>query len=262
MRLSSLQGLGEWGLRHATNLGTAVLLLLALLRESVAIFSQPRLLLEQLYAIGTKTLSIIAVSGLFVGMVLALQGYAILARFGADTALGLMVSAALVRELGPVLAALLFAGRAGSAVTAEIGLMKTTEQISSLQMMAINPVRRILVPRWIAGCLSVPLLAALFSAVGVVGAWLLAKIMLMLDDSAFWTGMQFGIDFADDILNGVIKSAVFGFIVTWIAIYQGYHATPTSQGVSQATTRTVVQSSLLVLGTDLLLTYAMFGSAF
>ncbi len=171
-----------------------------------------------------------------------------------------MVSAALVRELGPVLAALLFAGRAGSAVTAEIGLMKTTEQISSLEMMAIDPVRRILVPRWIAGSVSVPLLAALFSAVGIVGAWLLAKLMLMLDDSAFWSGMQFGIDFADDILNGVIKSAVFGCIVTWIAIYQGYHATPTSQGVSQATTRTVVQSSLLVLGTDLILTYAMFGT--
>ncbi len=256
--MRQLQTLGEWGLRHATNLGTAVLLLLALLRAVPAIYSQPRLLLEQLYAIGTRTLSIIMVSGLFVGMVLALQGHAILARFGADTALGLMVSAALVRELGPVLAALLFAGRAGSAVTAEIGLMKTTEQISSLQMMAINPVRRILVPRWVAGCLSVPLLAALFSAVGIVGAWLLAKIMLMLDDSAFWNGMQFGIDFADDILNGVIKSTIFGFIVTWIAIYQGYHTTPTSQGVSQTTTRTVVQGSLLVLGTDLILTYLMF----
>ena len=260
MRLRQLQKLGGWGLRHATHLGTAVLLLLALLRATPTVFTQPRLLLEQLYAIGTKTLSIILVSGLFVGMVLALQGYAILARFGADTALGLMVSAALVRELGPVLAALLFAGRAGSAVTAEIGLMKTTEQLSSLQMMAINPVHRILVPRWLAGCLSVPLLAALFSAVGIVGAWLLARLLLMLDDSAFWSGMQFGIDFADDILNGVIKSAVFGLVVTWIAIYQGYQAQPTSQGVSQATTRTVVQGSLLVLGVDLILTYAMFGA--
>lgn len=257
--MKGLQTIGEKGLRYANGLGAAVLLLLAMMRAIPILLSRPRLVIKQLYTIGVKTLSITLVAGLFVGMVLALQGYAILARFGAETALGLMVSAALVRELGPVLAALLFAGRAGSAVTAEIGLMQTTEQLSSLQMMAINPKHRILAPRFIAGCIAVPLLAALFSAVGIFGAWFLAEILLMLDDSAFWSGMQFGIDFADDILNGVIKSAVFGFIVIWISIYQGYHTQPTSQGISQATTRTVVQSSLLILGVDLILTYFMFG---
>ena len=256
--MKSVRLLGEWALCYVHRLGEAGLLLIDIIRAIPAVLSRPRLLLEQLYAIGVKTLSIIMVSGLFVGMVLGLQGYAILSRFGADTALGLMVAAALVRELGPVLAALLFAGRAGSAVTAEIGLMKTTEQLSSLQMMAINPTYRILAPRFIAGCIAVPLLAALFSGIGILGAWLLADIVLMLDGSAFWGGMQSGIDFADDIMNGVIKSVVFGFVVIWVALYQGYHSAPTSQGISQATTRTVVQGSLLILGLDLILTFFMF----
>lgn len=256
--MKRLQALGEWGLRYVNQLGEAVLLLIAMLQAMPAVFSRPRLLLDQLYAIGVKTLSIILVSGLFVGMVLALQGYAILSRFGADSALGLMVAAALVRELGPVLAALLFAGRAGSAITAEIGLMKTTEQLSSLQMMAINPKHRILAPRFIAACIAVPLLAALFSGIGIFGAWLLSDLVLVLDGSSFWGGMQSGIDFADDIMNGVIKSVVFGFVVVWVALYQGYHSAPTSQGISQATTRTVVQGSLLILGLDLILTFFMF----
>lgn len=254
-----LASLGRRGLDWFQAFGRAHLLLLAMFRGFIDIVHRPRLLIDQLNSVGVRTLLIIAVAGLFVGMVLSLQGYYILSRFGGESALGLMVAASLVRELGPVLAALLFAGRAGSALTAEIGLMKATEQLSGLEMMGVNPQYRVLAPRFLAGLISVPLLAAIFSTLGVFGGWMVGGAMLGVDEGAFWGGMQDGIDFSDDVINGVIKSMVFGFVCTWIATFQGYDCVPTSEGVSRATTRTVVYASLAVLGLDFVLTALMFG---
>jgi phospholipid/cholesterol/gamma-HCH transport system permease protein len=196
---------------------------------------------------------------MFVGMVLGLQGYNTLVDFGAEESLGVAVALSLVRELGPVVSALLFAGRAGSALTAEIGLMKATEQLSGMEMMAVDPVRRVVVPRFVAGCLSMPLLAAMFSAIGVFGGFFVGVGLLGVDSGAFWSQMQAKVDLHDDILNGVIKSIVFGVVVTWIAVFEGYDAVPTAEGVSRATTRTVVHSALAVLGLDFVLTALMFG---
>ncbi len=250
--------LGCFGIDSVRHLGRASLLLLQVLASMGEVLRRPRLLVEQLFSVGVLTVLIIAVSGLFVGMVLALQGYYILSQFAAEATLGVMVAASLVRELGPVVTALLFAGRAGSALTAEIGLMKATEQLSGLEMMAVNPVRRILTPRFLAGFVSMPLLAALFSALGVLGGWFVGVGLLGVDDGAWWGQMQARIDWNEDLLNGVIKSLVFGFACVWIAIFQGYNSVPTSAGVSGATTRTVVHSSLAVLALDFALTALMF----
>jgi phospholipid/cholesterol/gamma-HCH transport system permease protein len=190
---------------------------------------------------------------------LGLQGYYILSDFGAEESLGVMVSASLVRELGPVVTALLFAGRAGSALTAEIGLMKATEQLSGMEMMAIDPIRRIISPRFLAGFISMPLLAALFSAIGIIGGQLVGTGLLGVDDGAYWSQMQSQIDFRSDIINGLIKSVIFGFTTSWIALFEGYDAIPTSEGVSRATTRTVVNSAFSILGLDFILTAIMFG---
>jgi phospholipid/cholesterol/gamma-HCH transport system permease protein len=215
--------------------------------------------MQQLFSVGVLSVLIILVSGLFVGMVLGLQGYNTLVDFGAEESLGVLVSLSLVRELGPVVSALLFAGRAGSALTAEIGLMKSTEQLSGMEMMAVDPIRRIVAPRFLAGIISMPLLAAIFSAVGIIGAFLVGHGLLGVDDGAFWSQMQAKTDFYDDIMNGVIKSVVFGFVVTWIALFEGHDATPTSEGVGRATTRTVVHSAFAILGLDFVLTALMFG---
>jgi phospholipid/cholesterol/gamma-HCH transport system permease protein len=190
-------------------------------------------------------------------MVLGLQGYNTLIDFGAEESLGVIVALSLVRELGPVVTALLYAGRAGSALTAEIGLMKATEQLSGLEMMAVNPVDRILAPRLLAGIISMPLLAAMFSAVGVFGGYLVGVDLLGVDTGSYWSQMQSKVDFQQDVVNGIIKSIVFGVVVTWIAVYEGYACIPTSEGVSSATTRTVVYSALMVLGLDFLLTALM-----
>lgn len=259
MILDHLAKLGRIGLSALERLGRANLLLLGLLGGLGEILRRPGLLLRQLYSIGVLSIVIIVVSGLFVGMVLSLQGYYVLSQFGAAESLGIMVAASLVRELGPVVTALLFAGRAGSALTAEIGLMKATEQLSGLEMMAVDPVRRILTPRFFGGFLAMPLLAAQFSAVGVLGGYFVGVGLLGVDDGAFWSQMQSKIDLHEDIYNGVIKSLVFGVVCTWIALFQGYDATPTSEGVSSATTRTVVHSALAVLALDFVLTALMFG---
>jgi phospholipid/cholesterol/gamma-HCH transport system permease protein len=223
------------------------------------VIPRPNLLIKQIYSVGVLSFLIITISGLFVGMVLGLQGFYTLSDFGAEESLGVMVAASLVRELGPVVSALLFAGRAGSALTAEIGLMKATEQLSGMEMMAVDPVKRIISPRFLAGFISMPLLAALFSAVGVIGGHLVGVGMLGVDDGAFWAQMQANIDFQQDIINGVIKSIVFGFVVSWIALFEGYDAIPTAEGVSRATTRTVVNSAFSILGLDFILTALMFG---
>ena len=257
--LESIQSLGKKTLDSFAKVGRGTLFLghvLTGIRETIP---RPNLLIKQIYSVGVLSFLIITISGLFVGMVLGLQGFYILSDFGAEESLGVMVAASLVRELGPVVSALLFAGRAGSALTAEIGLMKATEQLSGMEMMAVDPINRIISPRFLAGFISMPLLAALFSAVGVMGGHLVGVGMLGVDDGAFWSQMQTGIDFHEDIVNGVIKSVVFGFVVSWIALFEGYDAIPTSEGVSRATTRTVVNSAFSVLGLDFILTALMFG---
>ena len=257
--VDTLRMLGRTGLDFFQRLGRAHLLLLAVLGGVPPLALRFSLVIRQLHSVGVLSLLIILVSGLFVGMVLGLQGYNTLVDFGAAESLGVVVALSLVRELGPVVTALLFAGRAGSALTAEIGLMKATEQLSAMEMMAVDPVRRVLSPRFLAGFLAMPLLAAIFSAVGVLGGWFVGVGLLGVDDGAYWSQMQAKVDLYDDIWNGVVKSIVFGAVVTWIAIFEGYDAVPTSEGVSRATTRTVVHSALAVLGLDFILTALMFG---
>jgi len=241
-----------------TELGLAVRMLLAILLSCVGLWKRPRLVTTQLHFIGNYSLVIILVSGLFVGFVLAYQGYYTLNRYGSEEALGLLVALSLARELGPVITALLFAGRAGTSLTAEIGLMKAGEQLAAMEMMAVNPIQRVLAPRFFAGFIAMPILAILFTTMGIAGGYLVGVRLIGVDEGAFWSQMQGGVDLWQDIGNGIIKSVVFGIAVTFIAIYQGYQAQPTPEGVSRATTRTVVVSSLMVLWLDFVLTALMF----
>jgi phospholipid/cholesterol/gamma-HCH transport system permease protein len=257
--LDWLQKLGRIGLGFFARLGRGHIFLFYVMTGMQDVLTRPGLVVAQVFSVGVLSLIIIVVSGLFVGMVLGLQGYNTLVDFGAEESLGVVVALSLVRELGPVVAALLFAGRAGSALTAEIGLMKATEQLSGMEMMAVDPLKRVVAPRFVAGFISMPLLAAIFSAVGVMGGFFVGVGLLGVDEGAFWSQMQSKVDLYDDICNGVVKSIVFGFVGTWIALFEGYDATPTSEGVSRATTRTVVHSSLAVLGLDFILTALMFG---
>jgi phospholipid/cholesterol/gamma-HCH transport system permease protein len=239
-------------------IGVATRFFILTLAYSGSSFRRFRLIIKELFSTGVMSLIIIIVAGLFVGMVLGLQGYETLQRYGSESALGVMVALGLVRELGPVVAALLFASRAGSAMTAEIGLMKATEQISAMEMMAVNPIARIVAPRFWAGVISMPLLAAMFSAAGIFGGYFVGVVQIGVDEGSFWSQMQAAVDFREDILNGVIKSFVFGTVVTVIALFEGYDAPPTAEGVSGATTRTVVTSSLAILMLDFVLTAVMF----
>ncbi|KQM71288.1 lipid asymmetry maintenance ABC transporter permease subunit MlaE [Xylophilus sp. Leaf220] len=240
------------------DLGAGARLFLRLLALTGPALRRFRLVAEQIHFLGNYSLAIITVSGLFVGFVLGLQGYYTLQRYGASDALGLLVALSLVRELGPVVSALLFAGRAGTSLTAEIGLMRAGEQLSAMEMMAIDPVKRILAPRFWGGVIALPLLSAVFSAVGIIGGWLVGVVMIGIDGGAFWSQMQGGVDVLRDVGNGVVKSLVFGVTVTFVALLQGYVAKPTPEGVSRATTRTVVVASLAVLGLDFILTALMF----
>jgi len=238
--------------------GTKFFLRLCVL--AVASLRRPRLVIDQIHFIGNYSLSIILVSGLLIGFVLGLQGYYTLRRYGSEEALGLLVTLSLVRELGPVVTALLFAGRAGTSLTAEVGLMKAGEQIDAMQMMAVDPVARVLAPRFMAAVLCMPLLAALFSAMGVLGGYLVGVQMIGVDAGSFWSQMQGGVDWLLDVGNGVVKSIVFGFTVAFVALFVGYEAEPTPEGVSRATTTTVVVASLAILGLDFILTALMFSS--
>ena len=240
------------------DLGAATRLFVQLVGLLGAVLKRPRLCSDQIHFLGNYSLSIIAVSGLFVGFVLGLQGYYTLQRYGSAEAVGLMVALSLLRELGPVVTALLFAGRAGTSLTAEIGLMKSGEQFSAMEMMAVDPVQRIIAPRFWAGIIVMPLLTAVFNAVGVLGGWIVSVPMIGVDPGAFWSQMQGGVDIFSDLGNGVIKSVAFGITVTFVALLQGYMAKPTADGVARATTRTVVMASLMVLGLDFLLTALMF----
>ncbi|QEL57024.1 lipid asymmetry maintenance ABC transporter permease subunit MlaE [Chromobacterium paludis] len=255
---SPLRRLGHAVINAVWRLGFASRFLLAILANSGQSLLRLQLTIREIYFAGVMSLIIIVVSGLFVGMVLGLQGYTTLAKFGSADALGAMVALALLRELGPVLAALLFASRAGSAMTAEIGLMKTTEQLDAMSVMAVDPIARVIAPRFWAGVISMPILAALFNVVGVFGGYLVGVVMIGLDAGTFWSQMQGNVDLHYDVINGLIKSLVFGIAVTLIAVFEGYDATPTAAGVSAATTRTVVTSALVILALDFVLTAFMF----
>ncbi len=255
---SSLTTIGGRSVNAVWRMGYATRFFLFILRHSGTSFRRFRLVVKELFSSGVMSLIIIIVAGMFVGMVLGLQGYETLQRYGSESALGSLVALSLVRELGPVLAALLYASRAGSAMTAEIGLMKATEQISAMEMMAVNPIARVVAPRFWAGVIAMPLLAALFSVMGVFGGYVVGVVLIGVDAGSFWSQMQSAVDFQHDILNGVLKSFVFGVAVTTIALFEGYDAPPTAEGVSGATTRTVVQSSLAILMLDFILTAFMF----
>jgi len=255
--ISAIQSLGRMGIEFCDHVGRSGIFLLQ------TIFRQPKwrqawpLLSTQLYRVGVLSLAIILLSALFIGMVVALQGYNTLQKFGAEQELGQLIALSVVRELGPVVSALLFAGRACSALTAEIGLMRATEQLSSMEMMAVDPLWRVVAPRLWAGFIALPILTILFNVTAIFGGHLVGVNWLGVDGGSFWTNMQSAVSFQHDILNGIIKSLVFGFITTWIAVYQGFYSKPNSVGISQATTKTVVYSSLLVLALDSVLTAVM-----
>lgn len=259
MIVESIRRLGASVLAKLQSIGAAGIFLWQALVAVPQFRTSFPLLIKQLYAVGVLSFAIIIVSGLFIGLVLGLQGYNILITYGSEQALGTLVSLTLVRELGPVVTALLFAGRAGSALTAEIGLMKATEQLASMEMIGVDPLRRIIAPRFWAGFISMPLLALIFSAVGIFGGMLVGVDWLGIYSGSFWANMQNSVEFVDDVVNGIIKSVVFGVAVTWIALFQGYDCEPTAEGISVATTRTVVYGSLSVLALDFILTAVMFG---
>uniref|UniRef100_B1XSU1 Intermembrane phospholipid transport system permease protein MlaE n=1 Tax=Polynucleobacter necessarius subsp. necessarius (strain STIR1) TaxID=452638 RepID=B1XSU1_POLNS len=252
--------LGFFIRRNLSSLGLAARMLVAVVFRSGFLLKRPRLVIDQILFVGNHSFVIIAVSGLFVGFVLGLQGYYTLNRYGSEQALGLLVALSLTRELGPVITALLFAGRAGTSLTAEIGLMKAGEQLTAMEMMAVDPLGRVIAPRLWAGIISMPILATIFTAVGILGGYLVGVPLIGVDSGAFWSQMQGGVDLFSDTGNGLIKSMVYGVAVTFIALYQGYESRPTPEGVSQATTRTVVISSLSVLALDFLLTAMMFSN--
>jgi len=254
----ALRRLGAFALGHLSRLGYSARFFVAVLKNTPGAFRRLHLTLREIYFSGVLSLVIILISGLFVGMVLALQGFDVLQRYGADQSLGVLVSLSLVRELGPVVAGLLFASRAGSAITAEIGLMKATEQLAAMEMMAVDPMARVVAPRFWGGVISMPLLAALFSTLGIFGSYLVGVRLIGIDAGAFWGNMEAAVDFRQDIVNGIIKSVVFGVAVSAIAVFEGYDAKPTAEGVSSATTRTVVMSSLAILALDFVLTVFMF----
>ncbi len=256
---SWVQSIGARVVATINKLGAAGLFLWQSLRGMLRVLKRPQLIVQQIYSVGVLSVAITVIAGFFVGMVLGLQGYYQLSRYAAESSLGLGVALTLVRELGPVVAGLLFAGRAGSALTAEIGLMKATEQLAAMEMMAVDPFERVIAPRFWAGLISLPLLSAMFSAVGVAGSYLVAVGQFGVDSGVFMSIMQSGVDFYYDVLNGILKSLIFGLVVTWIALFEGYTAAPTSNGVSLATTRTVVTASLSILALDYVLTALMFG---
>ncbi|HZZ94651.1 MAG TPA: lipid asymmetry maintenance ABC transporter permease subunit MlaE [Usitatibacter sp.] len=253
----SIATLGRRVIDGIWRVGVVTRFFFMVLAASGTSFARFRLVMREVYFTGVLSLVIIVVSGLFVGMVLGLQGFETLQKYGATESIGVLVALSLVRELGPVVAGLLFASRAGSAITAEIGLMKVTEQLSAMDMMAVSPMARVIAPRFWAGVISMPLLAALFAAMGVFGGYVVAVVLFGVDNGAFWAQMQSAVDFRYDVLNGVVKSVVFGFAITVIATFEGYDAPPTAEGVSRATTRTVVSSALTVLALDLVLTAFM-----
>lgn len=257
--ISFFSTLGEKSIGFVSEIGLAFAFLLRSLLRKPRPFKTFPLLIEQMFSIGVLSIVIIVVSGIFIGMVVSLQGHHTLSKFGADSELGQLLALSITRELAPVITALLFAGRAGSALTAEIGLMKATEQLSSMEMMGVDPLWRVISPRFWAGVISLPLLTLLFSAVAIWGGYLVGVPWLGIDGGTFWSNMSSAVNFQNDVVGGIIKSFVFAFAIIWVAVYQGFASKPTSDGISRATTKTVVYSSLLILGLDFVLTAVMLG---
>ncbi|MBA2656375.1 MAG: lipid asymmetry maintenance ABC transporter permease subunit MlaE [Tatlockia sp.] len=257
--LNRIVRLGQRSINSLQTMGNSGFFLLSIFSRTPNLMRLWPSLRDQLYFIGVLSFLIIIVSGLFIGMVIGLQGYNTLQKFGASSQLGQLLALSVTRELGPVISALLFAGRAGSALTAEIGLMKATEQLASMDMMGVDPLERVIYPRFLAGLISLPILALIFSAVAIYGGFFVGVQWLGVDDGTFWSNMQAAVNFRADVLSGIIKSVVFAFVIVWIAVYQGFSCVATAEGISQATTRTVVYASLAVLGLDFLLTALMIG---
>lgn len=253
-----LAKLGQATLELMSQFGRGTFFILSLVPAVPFAFVRLDLLIKQMFFAGVLSLPIILTAGLFVGMVLSLQGYNVLVDYNSEEAVGTMTALSLLRELGPVVAALLFAGRAGSALTAEIGLMKSTEQLSALEMMAVDPLKFVFAPRFCAAIMILPMLSLMFIAMGILGGYLVGVGWLGIDEGAFWSQMQQSVDWQDDVMNGIVKSIAFAILIAMISLYQGYDAIPTSEGVSSATTKTVVHSSLGVLGLDFVLTALMF----
>ena len=258
--MQQIARLGRIGIDLTRSLGESLVLLWQALTAPPDRFSREfQRLVRQLYFIGVNSALIVMLSGMFIGMVLALQGHTVLNRFGAEEALGQLVSLSLIRELGPVVAGLLFAGRAGSAITAELGFMKATEQFAALEMMGVDPMTQVLRPRFLAGLIAMPILAQIFNAVSITSAWIVSTELLQVDSGSFWANMQQVVDFREDVLNGMIKALVFGFVITWVALYQGFTTAPNTEGINRSTTRSVVIASISVLALDFVLTALMFG---
>lgn len=254
-----LQDLGKWGIGFGSGLGRAGVFLSRILFRVPNFKKSFGLLTREMFSVGVLSFSIIVVSAMFIGMVVALQGYNTLVKFSAEQEIGQLITLSVVRELGPVVTALLFAGRAGSALTAEIGLMKATEQLASMEMMGVDPIWRVISPRFWASCYAMPILATIFNAVAILCGYWLSTVWLGIDAGAFWNNTQTAVDFRIDVVSGFIKSCVFGVMVAWIAVFQGYDTVPTAEGIGRSTTRTVVYASLVVLAMDLLLTTVMLG---
>ena len=234
-------------------LGDVMLFLVRMLAYTPASLRRFGLIVHQVYNTGALSLVIIMLCGLFVGMVLGLQGFDVLQRFGSEESLGTVAALGLIKELSPVVTALLFSGRAGTALASEIGLMQATDQLAAMQMMAVDPVRRVCVPRFVGGIIAMPLLAAIFSAIGIYGAQLVGVQMMGVDAGQFWSQMRASVEMRD-VTEGIIKSCVFGVACSLIAVYEGYNAIPTAEGVGRATTRTVVISAVVTLVLDYMLT--------
>ena len=241
------------------NFGAGQIFLLRIIVNSPYALARPRLIIKQVYVTGVQSLVVIMLAGLFVGMVLALQGFLTLSRFGAEETIGMVAALGLVRELGPVVTALLFAGRAGTALSSEIGLMRATDQLSGMEMMAVDPIKRVVVPRFLGGVIAMPILAVIFSAMGIFGAWFEGVIILGVDEGAFWSQMQAQVDLREDVMSGVIKSVFFGVAASLLAVFEGYNCVPTAEGVGRATTRAVVNTSLTVLVLNFMLTAWLLG---
>ncbi len=257
--LEKIRSLGALALDCMANMGVAFIFFCRVVFVLPKKKVRAGLLLAQIHNVGVLSLIIILTSSLFIGMVLGLQGYIILSKFGADNAVGQLIALSLVRELGPVVSALLFAGRAGSALTAEIGLMKATEQLSSLEVMGVDPIRRVASPRFWAGQICLPILNVIFIVTAVYGGALVCVSWLGVDAGSFWSNMRESVSITADITNGIIKSFVFATVIMWIAIYQGFSCEETSYGIGRATTKTVVMSSVAILILDFFITAVMFG---
>lgn len=255
---NTIESLGIKIIDFIIEVGSAIFLLKNIFTRKKIPKRNIREFLKQIYFIGVLSLGIIILSGFFIGMVVGLQGYSILKKFGTEDIIGQMTALTIIRELGPVVSGLLFTGRTGASLTAEICLMKSTEQLASMEMMGIDPIKKIIMPRFLAGIISMVILSLIFIVVAVLGSYISTVLWLDVDNGAFWNNIKENIDFRIDIINSFIKSLIFGFIITWISVFQGVKSESTNSGIAFATTNSVVYSSFAILGLNFFLTAIMF----